>query len=185
MTKKINSFVFYRSFLEGIKELEDEEKLSIFFAISEYALDGKLPQLTGAMKALFLQMKAQIDANEIRRENGRNGGAPKGNSNAKKQPKTTKNNQKQPNENENDNGNVNVNENEKFFPPTLDDIKEFCISEKIKIDTEKFFIYYTSRGWNGIEDWKSTVKYWEKKDKETRNSPFGRENVQNKNFTEF
>lgn len=39
----------------------------------------------------------------INSENGKKGGAPKGNNNAKKQPKTTENNRNKPNDNDNDN----------------------------------------------------------------------------------
>ena len=48
------SFVFYRSFHEALKELPAEEYSRIMFAINEYALDGTEPELAGAAKMAFL-----------------------------------------------------------------------------------------------------------------------------------
>ena len=121
------SFVFYKSFYSAINELPNEYKLEVLEAIMEYNFNGIIPELTPVAKAMFLLMKPNID-NATQRyeasvENGKKGGAPKGNSNAKKQPKTTKkqpkNNLKQPsnnlnvyvNDNVNDNDNVVVNNN--------------------------------------------------------------------------
>ena len=36
-----DSFVFYRSYYEAIKDLNDEEQLTLYKAIFEYALNGK------------------------------------------------------------------------------------------------------------------------------------------------
>lgn len=92
-----NSFVFYRGWKEAIDELPDREKLAIYEAICNYALDGKIPDFTGLLNALFKSFVPQIDINTKRWENGRKGGAPKGNKNAEKQNVTKDgNNQKQP-----------------------------------------------------------------------------------------
>ena len=115
-----DSFIFYRSFYESIKELNQEDQLELYKAIMEFQFENKEIKLLGISKAIFPLIKPQLEANNKRYENGKKGGAPKGNTNAKKQPKTTKkqpkNNQKQPNVNENvnenENENVNVNENE-------------------------------------------------------------------------
>lgn len=89
-------------------------------AILEYGIEGTISAEVGqTTKALMALIKPQIDANNVRWENGCRGGAPVGNQNARKnnqkQPKTT---EKQPkttyNDNVyvNDNVNVNVNDNE-------------------------------------------------------------------------
>ena len=138
-----DSIVFYRSFYEAVKELPPEEQAVVYNAICSYALDGVEPELSGVAKAVFLLVKPQIDANNARYENSVKGGAPKGNTNAKKvEEKQPKNNQKttkkqpkdnqkttkgQPNENVNENVNVNDNENDlktpedylKVFPENL------------------------------------------------------------------
>lgn len=113
-----DSFVFYRSFIEGIKRLPESERLKAYDAIVEYALDDKPPEGDGLFAIVYEMAKPQIDANKQRKEISKKGGAPKGNTNAK----TAKNNskqptvefeetKKQPNVNVNVNGNVNENEN--------------------------------------------------------------------------
>lgn len=67
------SFVFYRSFFEAINELAEEDRLSMFMAIGDYALNEKEPQLKGPSKGLFYLMRPQIKANNVRFENGKAG----------------------------------------------------------------------------------------------------------------
>lgn len=110
------SFVFYRSFWESIKELPRDIQGEVLTAIVEYGLYGETTEnpkpIAGAILTLI---KPIIEANNQRFLNGLKGGAPKGNQNAsKKQPKNNQiqpeNNQettkKQPNVNVNDNVNV-------------------------------------------------------------------------------
>jgi hypothetical protein len=88
-------------------------------AVLDYGLDDIEPSnLQACENALFIMMKPLIDKSKARYkarcENGKKGGAPKGNENAKK--KTTENNRKQAkttenNLNDNDNYNDNYNEN--------------------------------------------------------------------------
>lgn len=103
-----DSFVFYRSYAEAMKELDTDQKSALLDAICMYALDCIEPEINGVVRALFALIKPQIDSNNVRYENGKKGGAPRGNQNAAKQPKTTKNNLKQPNVNANVNDNANV-----------------------------------------------------------------------------
>lgn len=128
-----DSFIFYRSFYEALQEVDDNTQLNVIKAIIELALNQKETELSGISKALFTLIKPQVIANNRRYENGKKGGAPKGNQNANKtQPKnnleTTK---KQPNENVNVNENLNENENKyikgKYFEnKNLNDLfKEF------------------------------------------------------------
>ena len=107
------SFIFYKSFYEALNDLDEPaDKIAFIEAICEYALNEEKPKLSGPLKGMFNLARPQIDKNNIRYENGKKGGAPKGNKNAKKQPKTTENNQNLPNVNVNDNVNVNVNDND-------------------------------------------------------------------------
>lgn len=109
-----DSFIFYRSFYEAAQDLEDADRLKFYDAVLEYALNGSetLTERSSA-RAVFKSVRPQIDVNNQRYENGKKGGAPLGNKNAKKQPKTTK---KQPKHNQSTtkkqpNVNVNVNDN--------------------------------------------------------------------------
>lgn len=154
-----DSFIFYRSFYEALAELKPLERLKVYDAICNLALNGEEAELKGISKAIFSLIEPQINANNMRYTAGKKGGAPKGNSNAKKQSennqkqpmvelgclkKQPKNNQKQPNENENENENVNVNENENVSFNSLGFQKLTCSEGENKKDkvfslVEKYF----------------------------------------------
>ena len=94
-----NAFLFYGDWWTIIKNYPENTRLEIYDAIMEYGLYGNLPTLEGEAKGVFDFIKLNIDrAKEnykkqcaINKQNGSKGGAPKGNKNAKKQPKTTLN----------------------------------------------------------------------------------------------
>ena len=87
------SFVFYASFIEALEDLNDKQFRECILALADYGLHGKKGEYKGIVKMYMTQAIPQIDANErkklIARQNGMNGGAPDGNQNARKQPKTT------------------------------------------------------------------------------------------------
>lgn len=70
------SFVFYRSFYEGLAYLPAEDQLATYKAIMDYAFYGTIPEAGGVVMAMFMLAKAQIDANEKRRNDGNKGGRP-------------------------------------------------------------------------------------------------------------
>lgn len=76
---KRDGFVFYRSFVEALECLDEKEAYECFKAIAIYALDGEEIEMSGVVKALFLTIKPQIDANNHRYLNGCKGGRPKEN----------------------------------------------------------------------------------------------------------
>lgn len=187
----MGSFIFYESFSDAINELKPADRLKVYDSITAYVFKGKEPNLSGVSKAIFALIKPQLDANKVRYENGLKGGAPKGNSNARKQPtvesekqptvekeehlKTTDGClQKQPNENVNEN--VNVNDKEKykektakrFIPPTEAELLDYCIAKSIDIDVEAFMDFYASKGWKvgsqPMKDWQAAVRNWARRD---------------------
>lgn len=56
------------------------------------------------------------------------------------------------------------------IPPTVDEVRSYCIERGNNVDPEMFVDYYTSKGWmigkNKMKDWKSAVRTWEKRSKE-------------------
>ena len=107
------SVVFYRSFYESIAELPDNDRLAVYDALFQYALDDKNPDLSDVPLAIFKLMKPQVDANNRKYENGKKGGRKKANQNQNGTKAKPKRNQKQTKSqpNVNDNVNVNVNDN--------------------------------------------------------------------------
>lgn len=74
---KRESFIFYRSFAEAIKCLKEDLHLKMIEAIIKYGLDGEETELEGPLKAMFILIKPQIDANNKRYIDGCKGGRPK------------------------------------------------------------------------------------------------------------
>lgn len=99
-----DSFVFYRSFYEAIKDLDTIEQSNLLCAICELALNGNEIELNGISSTIFKLIKPQINANLKRYKNGSLGGRPK----TKNKPKE---NQSKTKHKPNVNDNVNVNEN--------------------------------------------------------------------------
>jgi len=135
---KRESMVFYRSFFEAIHDLPTDEKVVCYDTILNYGLNGIQPDLESASiteKMTFLFVKDQIDANNRRYENGKKGGAPKGNTNASK-----------------------------FVPPTLEEVAEYIKENDYTVDAEEFHAYYESNGWmhedgSKVVNWKALIDY--------------------------
>ena len=103
------SFVFYKSFYESIKELDPSDQVKIYNAIFEYEFYQEEPELSGVSKSIFTLILPQLEANNKRYENGKKGGRPKNQEKTKTKPNKNQNKTKvEPN----DNVNVNVNDND-------------------------------------------------------------------------
>ena len=145
------SFIFYASFYQAIKEIPNENQLKVYQAITNFALTGTEPtDLNGIEKAVFILVKPQIIANNKRYENGCGGGRPK--KEEKKNKKTNGFKNKKPNNNqtitkvkpnENENENVNVNENEKDNK-ALQPTQPVAVVSK-KVPQQRVFDYFADK----------------------------------------
>ena len=132
---KRDSFIFYRSFMEGLNCFDDQTRLNVYDAILSYALDGEETELSGEARGLFSLIRPQIDANNKRYVNGQKGAAFGKLGGRPKNPEgvivknpsgvSEKEIEKTPNENENVNENVNdIKKDNVGKPDTFDsDIK--------------------------------------------------------------
>ena len=54
----------------------------------------------------------------------------------------------------------------RFIPPTVDEVREYCLERKNNVDPERFVDFYASKGWmigkSKMKDWKAAVRTWEK-----------------------
>ena len=54
----------------------------------------------------------------------------------------------------------------RFVPPSVDDVRAYCIERGNSVDAEAFVAYYCANGWrvgrNKMRDWKASVRYWER-----------------------
>lgn len=107
-----DSFVFYKSFYDAIKQIPEEYQLELYNAILQYSLEGLEPSnLSNIASAIFILIKPNIDSAQKKYEasvsNGKKGGRPK------KEPKKNLTiTQKKPNLNLNDNDDEDNNDNE-------------------------------------------------------------------------
>lgn len=61
----------------------------------------------------------------------------------------------------------------KFTPPTLEEVKEYCKERNNTVDPDTFINFYESKGWfvgkNKMKDWRACVRTWERNRKSTQN----------------
>lgn len=54
----------------------------------------------------------------------------------------------------------------RFTPPSIEEVREYCLERGNGIDPERFCNFYESKGWmvgkNKMKDWKASVRNWEK-----------------------
>lgn len=180
MSELNQSFVLYTNYYDILADLSNEKLGELFRAILEYKTTKKQPVVSVDLLVVFKFIKNQLDIDEEKynkkrlkcSENGQKGGAPKGNQNAKKQPKTTQikhndNDNDNVNDNDNDNVNVNVNDNVRNVIrniPTKKEIAEYAEYLAKHIDVDMFFEYYGSSNWldsGGLPiNWKQKVIQW-------------------------
>ena len=74
---KATSFVFYESFRDASRNLDDATRLALYEAIMDYSFYGEEPDdVNPVAAAMFKLVRPVLDTNAKRRENGRNGGRP-------------------------------------------------------------------------------------------------------------
>ena len=56
----------------------------------------------------------------------------------------------------------------RFNPPTVDEVRDYCIERQNGIDPQRFVNHYQSNGWmvgrNKMKDWKAAVRTWEQRE---------------------
>ena len=61
-------------------------------------------------------------------------------------------------------------ESSRFQTPSIEEIRQYCISRNNSVDPEQFFNFYESKGWtigkSPMKDWRAAVRTWEKREKE-------------------
>ena len=57
-----------------------------------------------------------------------------------------------------------------FVPPTVEEVRDYCLERDNHVNPDAFVDFYTSKGWmvgkNKMKDWKAAVRTWEKDRKE-------------------
>ncbi len=64
----------------------------------------------------------------------------------------------------------------RFTPPTVEEVRDYCLERNNGIDAEQFVDFYSSKGWvvgkNKMKDWKACVRTWERRDRASPKKDF-------------
>ena len=64
----------------------------------------------------------------------------------------------------------------RFTPPTVEEVRAYCMERGTNVDPERFLNHYTANGWkvgrNSMRDWKAAVRTWEREEKKESSNPF-------------
>jgi hypothetical protein len=69
-----------------------------------------------------------------------------------------------------DNNTTNRDRGGKKIPPTLEEVKAYCLERNSPVDPEYFYDYYESLNWmrgkTKVKDWQATLRTWERRERE-------------------
>ena len=186
-----DSFVFYRSFLDGLNAIPKKDRLACYEAIVNYALNDKDETGDGVAAGVLNLVKPIIDANSRKAEAGRKGGqarASKAQANAskvKQEASKAKLNRKEEIVNSKKEKEKEK-EKETSTPkhPTVEQVREYAAKAGLNLDAERFVDYYTANGWKvggrtPMKDWQAAARNWARRDKPKTSKGFDYENQRN------
>ena len=178
----------WTSFREVIQPLSDAEKGRLFEMMLLYADQAEEPaDFTGNERFIWPAAKQAIDLmeerNEKLRQNGSKGGIARSRnmqdaascskikqdeanaSNVKQDEARSSLKEKKRKEKEIKEKDIHI-PLARWTPPTVDEVREYCKSRGNSVDPEKWFDFYSSKGWmigkNRMKDWRAAVRTWEK-----------------------
>lgn len=183
-----NDMKIFRSFLEATEELPAEQFKEAWLAVLHYGMDGEEDDMSPTAKLFLSMAKPVIDNSIALREGGAKGGkaSPKPTpSPTEAYPKPTpslpeaypkpcqqeegiRNKEEGIRSKEEGIRSKDIKERRRFTPPSLQEVREYCLERKNKVDPEQFIDFYSSKGWKvgsqPMKDWKAAVRTWEKRD---------------------
>lgn len=81
------------------------------------------------------------------------------------------------------------NERKIFVPPSVEEVREYCVERKNGIDAEYFVSSYEAKGWmigkSKMKDWKAAVRTWERNNKQKGNKQNGHSSEQRSEYEKF
>ena len=163
--------VYANSMLKAIEPLSDEEIGRLFVAMLNYTVDKTASPLPGNEKFLWGFVKDSLDAQHDSYEKrcatnkaNRNGESSRivTNRHESSQIQVQVQDQVQVKSLKSSKGIV-----DKFVPPTVQEVSEYCAERGNNVDPEHFVAHYESNGWkvgrNSMKDWKAAVRSWERR----------------------
>lgn len=169
-------FCAYHSYLKSIRNLSDGECGRLFKALLSYSAGDKLINLQGREGIAFDFITEQIDrdneAYEAKCAKNRANGEK---ANGTERPPTVPNAPQGKEEGkEKDKEEIlplyNPPKGKRFAPPSVEEVKAYCLERKNGLDPQAFVDFYSSKGWKvgkePMKDWKAAVRTWENRRKE-------------------
>lgn len=76
---------------------------------------------------------------------------------------------------EKENNIYNGDKSNRFVPPTLEEVQNYCLERGNNVDVETFVDFYTCKNWmvgkNKMKDWRAAIRTWERKEQKPPNKP--------------
>lgn len=213
MAENKKKVIVYTDWIDIFKNLTDEEAGKLIKHFFMYVNDLNPETDNRIVELMFIPIKATLkrdlktweERQRANSSNGKLGGRPR-------KPKETQNNQTVNLETQhnpkkgvsvsvsdsvkvNDNVNNEVNsvgqKTKRFSPPTIQEVKNYCLDRKNNVNSERFIDHYTSNGWmvgkNKMKDWKAAVRTWEKSNlnSSTNNNGKSKQQILNDDLQEW
>lgn len=164
-------FCCYHSYLKKCEKLSDQEVGRLFRSLLLYSETGETPELSGRESIAFDFIADDIDRAKKNyeekckknAENGKSGGRPKKQSQAKKASGFSESEKSQ---NKEENKSKKESKKKDIYIPTLDEVIEYATSRDRVDLAETFFDYYNASSWydksgNRVLNWKQKFITWE------------------------
>ena len=188
-----SQFTFYDSFYRALSRIKKKaDRADAYDAIVAYALLGEEPdldKLSDAAAIAFEVIRPNLDASRRKAASGKQGGKAKKQTGSKPEANASNEeaNSKQEKEQEKEKEQEQDKDKDKeqmlykappsakkakavFVPPTVDEVREYCLERQNGIDPQAFVDFYASKNWmvgkSKMSDWEASVRTWEQRRKQ-------------------
>lgn len=160
----------YEDMLEAAELYEDGAEL--IFALLKYAERGEEPSRSELWYPTFVALRDRASMSREAHENGRKGGRPKRVSNPSAngletegyEPDSAKSGKLMSREEKS----REEKREKRFVAPSVEDVRDYCSSQSLDVDAERFVDYYSSKGWkvgkSPMKDWRAAARNWARRD---------------------
>lgn len=189
-----DGFIIHNEYKKHIAKLTPEQKGMLLDALIAHDDGEDLPEMDDMTEMLFGVMCDRMDRDteayeervEKNRKSGRLGGRPSKNQMVSEKTEWFSEKPKKPNpipipdpipipkpipkpENKETKENGLTTMREKFTPPTVPEVEDYCFTSGHKVDAYAFVDFYSSKGWMvgraKMRDWRAAVRNWERNEK--------------------
>lgn len=174
----IEYFCCYHSYRKKCEKLTDQELGRLFRALLMYSETGERQELAGRESIAFDFIADDIDRakeayEEKCRKNRENGLRANGTDRNRSVPNAPQSKEEEKDKNKDkDKPLKGGNMREKFSPPSLQEVTDYCRERGNGVDPERFVDFYAAKGWKvgsqPMKDWKAAVRTWEKRNEEKK-----------------